>query len=136
MSGYPIQIITDYRAGKISRQQFIKQFSDWQKASIINFDCNGTADKSGVYMTYLGIKATIRNGVICWKNNTAKTVFEFKRQVDYAFNQEFNNFKNASYYAGEAYEANLHGDTDRCGEMQQKQIYFLKQAKKWDALWN
>lgn len=75
MSGYPIQLITDYREGKISRQQFTKQFSDWQKANTINFDCKGTADKSGVHMTYRG-------------------------------------------------------------EMQQKQIYFLQQAKKWGALWN
>ena len=87
-------------------------------------------------MTYRGIKAAIRNGLLCWKNNSSRNIFEFERQVDYAFNQEFNAFKNASYYAGEAYEANLHGDTDRRGEMQQKQIYFLKQAKKWGALWN
>ena len=136
MSGYPIQLITDYRAGKISRQQFQQQFSNWQRVNTINFDCKGTADKSGVYMTYLGIKAEIKNGVLCWKNNTAKTVFEFRRQVDYAFNQECNAFENARYYAGEAYEANRRGDTDRRGEMQQKQVYFLQQAKKWGALWN
>ncbi len=136
MSGYPIHIITSYRAGKISRQQFIKQFSEWQKANTINFDCKGTADRNGTYLEYRGIKAEIKNGVLCWKNNMAKTVFEFQRQVDYAFNQEFNAFKNASYYAGEAYEANLHGDTDRRGEMQQKQNYFLQQAKQWGALWN
>lgn len=86
MSGYPIQIITDYRAGKISRPQFIKQFSEWQKSNGINFDCKGTADRSGVYMTYRGIKAAIRNGVLCWKNNTAKTVFEFQRKVDFSKN--------------------------------------------------
>lgn len=136
MSGYPIQIITDYRAGKISRPQFIKQFSEWQKANTINFDCKGTADRSGTYLSYRGITAEIKNGVLCWKNNTAKNIFEFQRQVDYAFNQEFNAFKNASYYAGEAFEANLHGDTDRRGEMQQKQTYFLKQSEKWGALWN
>ena len=83
---YPIQIITNYRAGKISRQQFTKQFSDWQKAQGINFDCKGYADKSGVYMTYRGIKAAIRNGLLCWKNNTAKTVFEFQRKVDFSKN--------------------------------------------------
>ena len=83
---YPIQIITDYRAGKISRQQFTKQFSDWQKAQGINFDCKGYADKSGVYMTYRGIKAAIRNGLLCWENNTAKTVFEFQRKVDFSKN--------------------------------------------------
>ena len=85
-SDYPIQIITSYRAGKISRQQFIKQFSDWQKAHGINFDCKGYADKSGVYMTYRGIKAAIRNGLLCWENNTAKTVFEFQRKVDFSEN--------------------------------------------------
>lgn len=74
MSGYPIQLITDYRAGKISRQQFQQQFSNWQKSNGINFDCKGTADRNG--------------------------------------------------------------DTDRRGEMQQKQNYFLQQAKKWGALWN
>ena len=83
-SDYPIQIITDYRAGKISRQQFRQRFSDWQKSHGINFDCKGYAYKSGVYMTYRGIKAEIRNGLLCWKNNTAKTVFEFKRKVDFS----------------------------------------------------
>lgn len=86
MSGYPIQLITDYRAGKISRQQFIKQFSEWQKANTINFDCKGTADRNGTYLEYRGIKATIRNGLLCWKNNTAKTVFEFQRKVDFSKN--------------------------------------------------
>ena len=81
-SNYPIQIITNYRAGKISRQQFTKQFSDWQKSHGLNYDCKGTADRSGVYITYRGIKAEIKNGVLCWKNNTAKTVFEFQRKVD------------------------------------------------------
>ena len=83
---YPIQIITNYRAGKISRQQFRQQFSDWQKSHGINLDCKGYADKSGVYMTYRGIKAAIRNGLLCWKNNTAKTVFEFQRKVDFSKN--------------------------------------------------
>ena len=83
---YPIQIITNYRAGKISRQQFWQQFSDWQKSHGINLDCKGYADKSGVYMTYRGIKAAIRNGLLCWKNKTAKTVFEFQRKVDFSKN--------------------------------------------------
>ena len=86
MSGYPIQIITSYRAGKISRQQFIKQFSDWQKSHGINFDCKGTADRLGVHVEYRGITAAIRNGLLCWKNKTAKTVFEFQRKVDFSKN--------------------------------------------------
>ena len=83
---YPIQIITNYRAGKISRQQFQQQFSDWQKSHGINFDCKGYADESGVYITYRGIKAAIRHGLLCWKNKTAKTVFEFQRKVDFSKN--------------------------------------------------
>ena len=83
-SDYPIQIITNYRAGKISRQQFLKQFSDWQKAHGINYDCKGTADRSGTYLSYRGIKAAIQNGLLCWKNNTAKTVFDFQRKVDFS----------------------------------------------------
>lgn len=137
MADYPLQIVKDYRGGKISRREFIALFSQWQrKNNKPSFDCKGTADRFGTYLTYRGITAEITNGILRWKNNTVKTLFEFERQVDYAFNQEFNAFKNASYYAGEAYEANLHGDTDRRGEMQEKQNYFLKQAEKWGALWN
>ena len=83
---YPIQIITNYRAGKTSRQQFIKQFSDWQKAQGINYDCKGTADRLGVHVEYRGVTATIRDGLLCWKNKTAKTVFEFQRKVDFSKN--------------------------------------------------
>ena len=85
-TGYPIELITNYRVGKISRQQFTKQFRDWQKSRGINYDCKGTADKNGVYITYRGIRAEIRNGLLCWKNNTAKTVFEFQRKVDFSKN--------------------------------------------------
>ena len=92
---YPIQIITNYRAGKISRQQFQQQFSDWQKAQGINFDCKGYADKSGVYITYRGIIGKIKSGSInfffktsgkdwVYINKTAKNVFEFRRLIDFS----------------------------------------------------
>lgn len=86
MSAYPIQLITDYRNGKFNRQQFQRQFSNWQKSNGINFDCKGTADRSGVCMTYRGIKAVVHNGLLCWKNNTANSVFEFRRKVDFSLN--------------------------------------------------
>ena len=136
MENYPNALLAAYRDGNIDRQQFITDFRNWQKNHGINFDCKGSADRNGTYLKYRGIKAEIKNGVLCWKNNTAKNLFEFERQVDYAFNQEVNAFENSCYYAGEFYEANPHGDTDRRGEMQQKQNYFLQQAKKWAALWN
>ena len=89
-SNYPIQIITNYRAGKISRQQFIKQFSDWQKSRGLNYDCKGTADKNGVYITYRGIRAEIRNGALHFFSDgrkTAQSVFEFRRKVDFSLNR-------------------------------------------------
>lgn len=100
MSGYPIQLITDYRAGKISRQQFTKQFSDWQKSRGINYDCKGTADRSGTYLTYRGIKAEIKDGRVIFTQgvflapdgtrvfcrDTAISVFEFCRKVDFCKN--------------------------------------------------
>ena len=92
---YPIQIITNYRAGKISRQQFQQQFSDWQKAQGINLDCKGYADKSGVYITYRGIIGKIKSGSIkflvktsgkdwVYIIKTAKNVFEFRRLIDFS----------------------------------------------------
>ncbi len=84
---YPIQLITNYRAGKISRQQFMKQFSDWQKTCGINYDCKGTADKNGVYITYRGIRAEIRNGILRFFSETAQSIFEFRRKVDFSLNR-------------------------------------------------
>ena len=99
-SDYPIQIITSYRAGKISRQQFTKQFSDWQKSHGINYDCKGTADRLGVHVEYRGTTATIRDGKLsfitgdnCEPNSPthflwheANSVFEFRRKVDFSLN--------------------------------------------------
>lgn len=133
---YPSELISNLKAKKITRQQFIYQMRAWQIAHGINYSCKGSADKDGVYVTYRGIKATIRNGFLCWKNNKAKTPFEFRRQVDFACNKEFNNFKKASNFCGEAYKASLRGDTDRRGEMQRLQIRYLNEAEKWSALWN
>ena len=99
-SDYPIQIITSYRAGKISRQQFTKQFSDWQKSRGINYDCKGTADERGVHVEYRGVTATIRDGKLnfitgdnCEPNSPthflwheANSVFELRRKIDFSLN--------------------------------------------------
>ena len=91
MSGYPIELITSYRAGKISRQQFTKQFSDWQKSHGINYDCKGTADERGVHVEYRGVTATIRDGKLNCEPahflcHEANSVFEFRRKVDFSLN--------------------------------------------------
>lgn len=96
---YPLQLVKAFKAGEISRQQFIKQFSDWQKSNGINFDCKGSADRNGTFLTYRGIVGTIKNGVIkfitktagkdwVYINETAKSVFEFCRKVDFSKQRE------------------------------------------------
>lgn len=97
MSNYPIHIITDYRAGIISRQQFIKSFSDWQKTRGIDYDCKGTVQHGIVCITYRGVHAIIRDGVIYYtgtytdKNGNhhyirkqAQSIREFEHKVDIA----------------------------------------------------
>ena len=81
-NSYPLQSVKAFRAGEITRKQFISKFTLWQQSCGINYDCKGTADRSGVFVTYRGIKAAIRNGFLNWENNTAKTGFEFRRKVD------------------------------------------------------
>ena len=85
---YPLQLIKAFRAGEITRQQFINKFTFWQKSCGINFDCKGTADKSGTYLHYRGITGTVKNGEIKFitktaGKETAKSVFEFCRKVDF-----------------------------------------------------
>ena len=43
-NSYPLQLVKVFRAGEITRQQFINKFTLWQKSCGINFDCKGTAD--------------------------------------------------------------------------------------------
>ena len=83
-NSYPLQLVKVFRAGEITRQQFINKFTLWQKSCGINFDCKGTADRQGVHVEDRGVTATIRDGLLCWENKTAKTVFEFQRKVDFS----------------------------------------------------
>ena len=98
-NSYPLPLVRAYKAGEITRQQFINEFSAWQKSNGINFDCKGSADRNGIYLTYRGIVGTVKNGVIkfitktagkdwVYINETAKSVFEFCRKVDFAKQRE------------------------------------------------
>lgn len=99
MSGYPAQIIKAYADGGITRAQFRKQFNDWQKSRGINYDCKGTGGKDRLGLTYRGRHAVIKGGVIVWTcgeyrdpkkgnrrfvSDTARSIFEFRRKVDFA----------------------------------------------------
>lgn len=94
---YPRDIIAAYSGGAITKNQFKNRFAAWQKAHGINYDCKGTADRYGVYVTYRGTKARIRDGVLCfytanmtadfehrYESQQAKSITEFRRKVDFA----------------------------------------------------
>lgn len=136
MRNYPTALFVAYRDGKIDRQQFITDFRNWQKSNGINFDCKGTADRSGTYLTYRGITGTVKNGVLHWdKNKIADTLFIFQRQIDYALNQEAQAVINACYFTDKAYDANRAANYEAREEYKRKADYFIKQAEKWGALW-
>jgi hypothetical protein len=84
MSGYPIRIITSYRAGKITRQQFCNA---WAKLQGFDDTVKGYGNKYGTFITYRGRTARITNGLLVWgenhKTHTAKTIKEMKIKVDY-----------------------------------------------------
>lgn len=98
---YPREIIAAYASGAITKDQFKNQFAAWQKAHGMNYDCKGTADRRGVHITYRGVMATIRDGVLCFITGSytdadgnrrhirerAKTPFEFRRKVDFAMSK-------------------------------------------------
>ena len=98
MTNYPFELINNYRAGEITRQQFINKFTLWQKSCGINFDCKGTADRQGVHVEYRGVTATIRDGKLsfitgdnCEPNSPthwheANSVFELRRKIDFSLN--------------------------------------------------
>lgn len=86
MTNYPQDIIAAYAERKISRGQFKNRFAEWQKKQGRDYSCKGTADKSGVYLTYHNITATIKNDTLHFKTyaaDTAHTPFEFRRKVDF-----------------------------------------------------
>ena len=82
---YPKKIVEDFTTGKITRERFKILFSAYQKRNGLNYDCIGSGDKNGIYVTYRGQKAVVKNGVLQWaygKIKTAKNLFEFRRKVD------------------------------------------------------
>ena len=100
---FPRGLFEAYADGKITRAHFEAEFSAWQKAHGMNFGCKGTGDRNGVYVTYRGVTATIRGDRLVWcmgvkpagkrfkrlDIRSAKTVFEFKRKVDFALLREY-----------------------------------------------
>ena len=87
MTNYPLGLINNYRAGNITRQQFCHE---WAKLQGFDDTVKGYGNKHGTFITYRGRTAKIINCLLTWvenhKTQTAKTVFEFKRKVDFSKN--------------------------------------------------
>lgn len=83
MSGYPFQIITDYRAGKISRAEFCERYAALQG---YNGSVKGYANHAGVFVEYRNRRGKIDGDVITWQENgqqhTARSFKEFKIKID------------------------------------------------------
>lgn len=84
---YPRLLVGDYRERKTTRELFIKSFAAWQKSRGIDYDCRGTGDDGGTYVEYRNHRARIKNGVLVSVYGTARSVFEFRRKVDFAMNR-------------------------------------------------
>lgn len=94
---YPISLIQSFKRGEITKPQFMKFFSDWQKSNGINFDCKGIVEHGYVGVAYRSVNAVIRGnklyfvtdrytdkkGNLRYKMEKANSVFEFRRKVDF-----------------------------------------------------
>ena len=82
-------LITNYRAGKINRQQFCHA---WAQLQGFDDTVKGYGNKHGTFITYRGRTARITNGLLFWvenhKTHTAKIIKELKIKIDYYEQQE------------------------------------------------
>ena len=83
MTNYPLGLITNYRAGNITRQQFCHE---WAKLQGFDDTVKGYGNKHGTFITYRGRTARITNGLLVWcenhKTHTAKTIRDMKNKID------------------------------------------------------
>ena len=88
MTNYPHDIFEAYAKRQISKEEFEKQFSEWQKANGIDYSFKKTINGLDVCFTYRNITATIKNNKLHFKtdqNEKADTPFEFRRKVDFYY---------------------------------------------------
>ena len=84
-------LITNYRAGKINRQQFCHE---WAKLQGFDDTVKGYGNKHGTFITYRGRTAKIANRLLVWNEthtihtkkqiyaHTAKSIREMKIKID------------------------------------------------------
>ena len=88
MINYPKDIFEAYTERQISREDFVKRFSEWQKENGLDYTFKKTVDGLDFYFVYRNITATIKNNKLhfkTYKNEVVKTPFEFRRKVDFYY---------------------------------------------------
>lgn len=88
MTNYPQEIIEIYRKRQISKEEFVKQLTEWQRGNGLDYSYKITVNGSNVYFTYRNITAKIKNNTLHFKTSfteVAKTPFEFRRKVDFYY---------------------------------------------------
>lgn len=107
MVSYPLQNIADYRAGRTTRQQFIRRFANWQKARGVDYatrsEFHPSVTGGFLGLTYRGQNAVLDGKVIAWlradginpktgctrfRRYEAETIGEFRRNVDHAIHEQ------------------------------------------------
>ena len=87
---FPRAIIDDYAAKKITKDEFLLKITDWQKCRGINYECRGKMYFGKQLIVYRGVVGEVINGVVIFqwnkKNIKNKTLFEFRRNVDFLMN--------------------------------------------------
>lgn len=82
---YPKKLIASFANGKIRKKEFERMFAEYQRLNRVDYSCRSFGDSSGLFVTYRGQKAVIKNGVLQWsygKIKTAENLFEFRRKID------------------------------------------------------
>ena len=112
MTNYPKYLFEGYANQCIDKSDFLKQLSEWQKAHGLDYTCKKTINNSDVYFTYRNITATIKRNKLhfkTYKNDTAKTPFEFRRKVDFYLEKKDREIRKAlstiSFYFEKAIKA-------------------------------
>ena len=88
MINYPAYIFEAYATRLISREDFVKRFSEWQKKNGLDYTFKKTVNGLEFYFIYRNITATIKNNKLhfkTYKHEVVKTPFEFRRKVDFYY---------------------------------------------------
>ncbi|WP_147613048.1 carbohydrate binding domain-containing protein [Treponema pectinovorum] len=106
MTDYPFDVIKEFATKKITKENFINAFADWQKMQGLDFDCKGVSVGKHIGVTYRAKLAVIKKGELCFycvsvskkgrkkiQEVRVKSIFEFRRKVDFLIFEEKRDLK-------------------------------------------